>query len=138
MEMADLIAITKADGPNKMIAERAMVSYQNALHLFPAKSSGLRPQVLTCSALNGTGISELWDIILKYIEFTGKSGYFEELRKQQTVIRMDSTIIEYLKNSFYSQEDVRSLRNELEQQLIKGTITSYKAAVLLLDKYFKR
>ena len=63
MEMADLIAITKADGPNKLIAEGARVTYQNALHLFPPKPSGWKPQVLTCSALTNTGIKELWEII---------------------------------------------------------------------------
>ena len=138
MEMADVIAITKADGPNKMVAEGAKVTFQNALHLFPAKSSGWKPQVLTCSALKNSGINELWEIFMDYFKFTRKSGYFEELRKRQAVIRMHSTIIEYLNNSFYNQEEVKLLRPELEQQLYEGTITSYKAAVILLDKYFKR
>jgi LAO/AO transport system kinase len=138
MEMADLIAITKADGPNKLFADRARVSFQNALHLFPAKSSGWKPQVLTCSALTNIGIDELWKIILEYIAFTRKSGYFEESRKQQAVIRMHNTILEYLNNSFYNHEEVKLLRPELERQLYDGSITSYKAAVNLLDKYFKR
>ncbi len=63
MEMADLIAITKADGPNKIIADTAKVSFENALHLFPAKASGWRPQVLTCSARINSGVKELWEII---------------------------------------------------------------------------
>jgi LAO/AO transport system kinase len=138
MEMADLIAITKADGPNKQVAEGARVSYQNALHMFPAKSSGWMPQVLTCSALTNTGISELWKIILEYIASSRESGYFEELRRQQSVIRMNNTIVEYLNNSFYNQEDVKLLRPELERQLYEGSITSYKAAVILLNKYFKK
>ena len=129
MEMADMIAITKADGSNKPVAEGARVSYQNALHLFPVKPSGWMPQVHTCSALADTGINELWEIIIQYIEFTVKSGYFQELRKQQAIIRMHNTIIEYLNNSFYNQEEVKILRPELEKQLYEGTITSYKAAV---------
>ena len=83
MEMADLIAITKADGANKLIAENARVSFQNALHLFPKKSSGWEPQVHTCSALTNTGIKELWEIILEYFEFTKKSGYFETSEKNR-------------------------------------------------------
>jgi LAO/AO transport system kinase len=138
IEMADIIAITKADGPNKLIAEGARVSFQNALHLFPAKSSKWKPEVLTCSALKDSGINELWESIMEYFAFTRKSGYFEELRKQQEVIRMHSTIIEYLNSSFYNQEEVKLLRPELERLLYEGSITSYKAAVLLLDKYFKR
>jgi len=138
MEMADLIAITKADGLNKMVAEKAKVSFQNALHLFPSKPSGWKPPVHTCSALTNTGIAELWEIIKKYTEFTGKSGYFEEFRKQQAVLRMHNTIEEYLNNSFYNNTRVKSLIPELEKQLYDGTITSYKAAIKLLDNYFNR
>jgi LAO/AO transport system kinase len=138
MEMADLIAITKADGTNKLVAEGAKVSFSNALHLFPAKTSGWMPQVHTCSALTNNGITELWEIIMQYFEFTGKSGYFEELRKKQAIIRMHDTIVEYLNNSFYNQEEVKLLLPELEFKLYKGTITSYKAALILLDKYFNR
>ena len=138
IEMADLISITKADGPNKFVAEEARVLYQNALHLFPAKPSGLKPQVLTCSAKNNEGIKELWDLVLECFAITKKSGYFDLLRKQQSVKRMDQTIVEYLNNSFYNQEEIKRLRPGLEKQLFEGSITSYKAAVILLDKYFKR
>jgi len=138
MEMADLIAITKADGPNKLVAEGAKLLYQNAISLFPAKPSGWRPQVYTCSARTNTGIKEIWDLISEYLSFTGKSGYLERLRKEQAVIRMHNTIIEHLKYSFYSNEEVISFREELEKKLYNGSITSYKAATILLEKYFKK
>jgi LAO/AO transport system kinase len=138
MEMADLIAITKADGANKVIAENARISFQNALHLFPKKSSGWLPQVQTCSAITNTGIEELWEIIMEYFSFTRNSGYFDIFRKEQEVIRMHNTIIEYLNNSFYNHKEVKILVPEIERQLYEGTITSYKAAIKLLDKYFKR
>ena len=138
MEMADMIAITKADGSNKILADNARVSFENALHFFPKKSSGWAPQVHTCSALTNCGIKELWEIIVQYCDFTKKSGYFETFRKEQAVVRMHNTIIEYLNNSFYNDGKIRSLIPEFERQLHDGTITSYKAAVKLLDKYFKR
>ncbi len=138
MEMADMIAITKADGDNKLAAEGARISYQNAIHLFPAKPSGWKPEVMTCSALQNDGISGLWKSILAYFDFVSKSGYFEENRKRQAVVRMDSTIVEYLNNAFYNHEEVRLLRPELELQLSRGSITSYKAAAILLDKYFNK
>jgi len=137
MEMADLITITKADGPNRLVAEGAKLLYQNAISLFPAKSSGWRPQVYTCSARTNTGIKEVWDLVLEYLSFTSKSGYLDRLRKEQAVIRMHNTILEYLKNSFYNHDKVQLLLPELEQQLFNGSITSYKAAIMLLDKYFK-
>jgi LAO/AO transport system kinase len=138
MEMADLIAITKADGANKLFAENARVSFQNALHLFPKKSSGWVPQVHTCSALTNTGIKELWEIITEYLNFARNSGYFEKFRKEQAVIRMHDTVLEYLNNSFYNNKEVKTLLPVIERQLNEGTITSFKAALILLDKYFKR
>lgn len=138
MEMADLIAITKADGQNKQIAENARIAYRNALHLFPKKLSGWCPQVHTCSAITNSGIKELWGIIMEYIDFTKKSGYFETSRKEQSIIRMHNTIIEYLNNSFYNNKDVKSMVPDIEKQLNEGSITSYKAALKLLNKYFKR
>lgn len=138
MEMADLIAITKADGTNKLIAENARVSFQNALNLFPKKESEWMPQVLTCSAIANTGIKELWEIIMDYFTFTKKSGYFDRFRKEQAVIQMHNAITEYLNNSFYNDKEVKLLVPVIERQLHKGTITSYKAAILLLDTYFKK
>jgi LAO/AO transport system kinase len=110
----------------------------NALHLFPKKSSGWVPQVHTCSALTNTGIKELWEIITEYLNFTRNSGYFEKFRKEQAVIRMHDTVLEYLNNSFYSNKEVKILLPEIERQLNEETITSYRAALILLDKYFKR
>ena len=138
MEMADAVAITKTDGSNIIAAEGARVLFQNALNLFPAHTTGWKPKVVTCSARLDTGIKELWDLIKEYVEVTQQSGYFDDLRKQQAVIRMNDTINEYLKNSFMSHEDIRLLKPELEKQLYEGTITSYKAAIMLLDKYFEK
>jgi LAO/AO transport system kinase len=138
MEMADLIAITKADGPNRLIAEGARVSYQNALHLFTSRTPGWKPKVLSCSSLENSGIKELWEIILSYFNLTIKSGYFDEFRKKQAIVRMDSMIIDFLNNAFYNHDEVKLLRPEIEKQLYDGKITSYMAAIKLLDKYFKR
>ena len=137
MEMVDVIAITKADGPNRMPAEGARICFSNILQLFPPQPSGWKPKVLTCSALENTGITEIWDNIMEYILFTKETGYFDERRRQQAVIRMHDTIIEYLNHSFYDNENVRILRPMLEKQLHDGTITSYKAAFKLLGEYLK-
>ncbi len=138
MEMADTIAITKADGPNRIPAENARVSFQNALYLFPTPLSGWKPRVVTCSAREKTGITELWETIMEYVSYTTNNSYFEARRKQQAIARMHDTIIDYLNNSFFNNEEIRLLRPEIEKQLQNGTITSYKAAINLLDKYYKK
>jgi LAO/AO transport system kinase len=138
MEMADIIAVTKADGPNRLAAEGARVSYQTALHLFNPKTPGWNARVVTCSAVENTGIRELWDLISDYVKITKDSGYFDEFRRQQAVVRMHNTISDCLVNDFYGKDEVRELRPEIEKLLYEGEITSYKAAIKLLDKYFKR
>jgi LAO/AO transport system kinase len=137
MEMADLIAITKADGANMTEAEIARTQYRNALRLFPQPPSGWRPEVLTCSALLNTGIREIWMMILEYADLTRGNGYFERRRKEQAVIRMDVTIMEYLKNLFDGNESVKALRPEIERLLSEGRITSYRAAKSLIDNYLR-
>jgi LAO/AO transport system kinase len=138
IEMADAIAITKADGGNIISAENSRVMFQNALSLFPGTQSGWKPLALTCSAQQDTGISEIWKIIEDYVSYTKKTSYFEDLRKKQAVIRMHDMVSEYLNASFYNHEEVKSFVPELERELYKGTITSYKAALSLLNKYFKK
>jgi LAO/AO transport system kinase len=138
MEMADTIAITKADGSNKLSAEQAKVEYQNALHLFPPPYSGWKPNVFTCSSVEKTGIEEIWRSISEYVMMTNQSGYFEERRKQQAVIRMHNTILENLEGSFYNSDEIKKMSSEIEPQLREGTITSYKAAWKMLNKYFKK
>ncbi len=138
MEMADAIAITKADGTNKIHAGNARILYSNALALFPAQPSGWKPEVLTCSALDKSGIKELWDQINGYVSFTKNNGYFEERRKQQSVIRMNDAIKDHLNNSFFNNRDVKMMIPLLEKQLYDGRITSYKAALALIDKYNRK
>jgi len=137
MEMADQIAITKADGKNETAAGNARILYQNALHLFPAPPSGWKPGVLTCSAVSNTGIRELWLKIRDYVEFTRRNGYFEKRRKEQALLRMDDAILEYLKYTFLNNGRVKSLRPQIEKLLYEGKITSYRAAVSLIDNYLK-
>jgi LAO/AO transport system kinase len=135
MEMADIIAINKADGANKIQAEGAKILYSNALSLFPPSPSGWTPEVFTCSARENKGIRALWIKILEYLTLTSQNGYFEERRKEQAVIRMHDFIMEYFERSFYENKRVRSLKPEIEQLLSEGKVTSYKAANRLIDKY---
>jgi LAO/AO transport system kinase len=138
IEMADAIAINKADGMNRNSAEEARALYQNALLLFPPAPSGWKPKVITCSALENNGIDDLWDLIAGYISFTSANGSFSEKRKQQAVIRMRDSINEYLNSSFYSTRPVKNLIPSIEKQLYEGRVTSYKAAMTLIDKFMKR
>ena len=67
IEMADSIIINKADGNNITAAKIAKTEFNRALHLYPDKGNNWVPKTLTCSALNNEGISNIWELIQKYI-----------------------------------------------------------------------
>ncbi len=78
MEVADGIAITKADGDNVHHATEAQAEYQHALHLNAPAPSLWQPKVLTVSALHGNGIEVIWKMIEDYVSHTTASGYFDQ------------------------------------------------------------
>jgi LAO/AO transport system kinase len=137
MEMADSIAINKADGINILQAESAKREYQNALHLFHPSISGWIPQVETCSAVSKTGIDGVWKMISDYVAFTKQNGYFEIKRREQARHRMMEMINETLKDEFTANKEVSKLMSVIEKELLSQKISSYAAAQKLLDAYFK-
>ena len=137
MEMADLIAITKADGTNLEKAEKAKTEYQNAIHLFPPTESGWIPGVLTCSALNGTGLQEIWTAVLHYVQFTRDNGFFLEKRNRQAKSWMYEFIHESLTRDFYSVPGIRSRLAILEKKVVDGELSSFHAARKILAEYGK-
>lgn len=137
MEMADGIAINKADGNNLQKAQLARTQFQNAIQLFPMPDSNCRPQVLTCSSIEKTGIPEVWDMIEDYIQYTSKSGYFEYKRAVQSKYWMYESINDYLKQEFYGNEQIQLLLAETEKKVLNNEISSFVAAKHVLD-YFRK
>lgn len=138
MEMADAIAINKADGDNKTKAAIACTQIKNALHLFPLPESGWSPPALTCSAVTGEGISEVWETIEAYLSFTNANHFFEHKRQMQARQIMIEFIDRQLHDNFYNATLIKPVLLEKEAQLLKGEISPYQAAGQLLDLYFKR
>lgn len=138
MEMADAIAITKADGSNELKASQARVQYQNALTLFPSAESQWKPQVLTCSALHNTGISEVWNLIEEYQSFTSANGFFAKRRRSQATYWMYETINESLKNHFFRDAGIKSQLEHYEHLVLSDQMSSFIAAHRLLHDYFKK
>lgn len=83
MEMADIIAINKADGDNMERSTIALGDINRALHLFQQKDSGWQTTVTACSALTGAGIPELWQKINAYYIQVTANGYLNQNRKIQ-------------------------------------------------------
>ena len=138
MEMADGIAINKADGDNIPKAEMAAQSFRNALHLFPAPESGWSPKVVTYSGFYGLKIKDVWDMVWEYVDFVKKNGYFQYRRNEQAKYWMYESINESLKNSFYQNPEIAASLEEAEKMVLGGQQTSFVAAHRLLDLYFNR
>ncbi len=137
MELADGIVINKADGGNIEKAQLAQSQYRNALHLFPPTQSGWSPKVLTYSGYYGLGISEIWEMVYAYVKFTQGNGYFDFRRSEQSKYWMYETINENLRNNFYKNHQIEAELKQMEKKVLKGEISSFIAAKVLLDDYFK-
>jgi LAO/AO transport system kinase len=133
MEMADGIAITKADGENIKHSKKAKVEYENALHLFPPNDSGWYPKATTCSALDKSGIDEVWNMIIDFKNHMDKENKLKMLRKEQNVNWMYETINFGITNNFYESEIVKKLLPSLKANVQNGQLTPQAAAHQLLE-----
>ncbi len=138
MEMADAIAINKADGDNIKKSELAKSEYQNALHMFPPQESGWYPKVLTCSALNKTGIEVIWETILDFESSMKKKGYFDSNRKSQNIAWTKETINYYLEADFYNHAKVKEVFHQKISMVETEKLPAITAAKELLALFYGR
>lgn len=133
IEMADAIVINKADGDNIQKAKNAKVEFNRALHLYPAKESGWTPTVSLCSALEQTGIREIWELIETYLTHVQDNGYFNTNRIQQNKYWLTQTIDDRLKSDFYSKPQIKLELKQQIQLIEQGKTTPFVAADYLLN-----
>ncbi len=134
MELADALAITKADGDTELAANRARVEYQNALHLFPPTGTGWFPPVLTCSALTGAGIEGNWQTIQDHQKIMTANGYRAERRQEQQLSWFRSLLRQQLDARFYAQPGIRDQLTDVEAQVRLGTLLPTPAVQIVLNQ----
>jgi LAO/AO transport system kinase len=135
VEMADAIIINKADGDNIKATQLAMAEFARALHLYPSKNNSWVPVVTTCSAINDSGIKEIWDIILKFLSLTKKNKCFEKNRNDQNRYWVIETINNELKNNFYSDNAVKKAISQALKEVDQHSMTSFDAAMHVIEIY---
>jgi LAO/AO transport system kinase len=94
--------------------------------------------VHTASAIEGKGIPEIWNLIMKYQEITQKSGYFEKQRRQQSKEWLHSMLREKIHGLFYNNEEIQKMLPEIENEVLEGQIPVTQAAWELLQKFEKQ
>lgn len=135
MELADLIAINKADGENIAAAERTRADAETALHFFPASGSGWKPSAMACSALSGTGIPGLWDRVREFAELTKSNGWLERNRREQRRRWLRALLEQGLAQIFRSHPLVRQQVAACERDVMEGRTTPFHATRRLLEIY---
>jgi LAO/AO transport system kinase len=135
MEMVDAVAINKADGDNQSKAGLAVAEYQHALHHLPKASSDFIPKVVSCSALEGSGIPEIWKIVQEYDDLTHQNGFFTKNRQLQNMDWMHEYIRQTLEDRFYENALVKEKAVKMEKDVREGKTLPVAAAQDLIKLF---
>ena len=133
LELADAIAINKADGQNIDNAEKAKIEYEKALNLLTPSSKSWSPPVLTCSAVTLNGIEDIWQTILDHKKKLEASGELGEKRRRQALDWLWALVEEGLRERFYRNPDVEKSLPGIVKAVEKGDTAPTAAAHRLLD-----
>jgi LAO/AO transport system kinase len=136
LELADLIAINKADGDNLAAAERARAEFDSALRILrPASDDRWTPRVVTCSAATGTGLDEIHDLVVEHHRRLAASGELERRRSSQQLKWMWSLVEEGTRAAVRKHPDVARRIRSLETAVVSGEVTASAAAREILSAF---
>lgn len=134
LELADVLAVNKADGPHEIEAKAAARELAKALALIRPPDAVWVPPVLTCSAVHGVGIDEVWSAIEQHGQVMEEAGLLESRRVRQRIAWMWAAVEDHLISDFRRRESVQAEAARLEEQIAAGQITATGAARALLAK----
>lgn len=133
LELADAVAVNKADGDNVERAEEARKDYETALSLILPPYRGWRTVVLTCSAITGDGLDEVWEVICRHRTALKASGELGEKRREQSVAWMWDIVAEGLRERFYQNPRVAEELKMAAEHVAAGRRLPTEAALELLS-----
>ncbi|NKI44544.1 methylmalonyl Co-A mutase-associated GTPase MeaB [Streptomyces physcomitrii] len=135
LELSDLVAVNKADGPHERDAKAAARELAGALRLMQPVDAAWTPPVLTCSAREGSGLDTLWERLEQHRTLLESTGRLEAKRREQQVDWTWSMVREQLLTRMREHPEVRRLAPEVEQQVRGGELTATLAAQRLLEAF---
>jgi LAO/AO transport system kinase len=133
LELADVVVVNKADGKHAADAKAAARELAGAIRLLYPRDTLWRPPVLTMSALEGIGLSELWDTVLKHRDVLTEAGEFEDRRRRQQVEWMWSMVRDSVLDRLLTNPTVRKVRDEVERQVRAGELPPARAAQQIIE-----
>lgn len=131
LELADVITVNKADGDGAGPARSAARELSGALRL--VIPDGRRPPVLTCSALTGEGLDEVWQAVLDHRDWLESQGTLTARRAQQQEDWMWAIIDAHLTDAVRESASVRRIRSETEAAVRAGTLSAVEGSARILD-----
>jgi LAO/AO transport system kinase len=137
LELVDVIAVNKADGATRAAAELAAQQYQTALQSLAGRHHDM-PAVLTCSALHERGVDAVWDAVAERHARLAASGELAERRRRQNLRWLWSLVEDRLLQAIRTHPAVGAIREDLERQVLGGTIPAAAAARQILEAFGSR
>ena len=135
LEIADIVAITKADGDNLTRAGKTAADYQHALRITTPAGASWTPPVVTLSALENKGIDAVWEQVQKHRRTMLDANIFETKRRAQDISWMWSIVDDRLMARLKADPRSKQLVESLEHDIRAGTVTPGMAADRLLDSF---
>jgi len=133
LEVVDFIVVNKADGEARNACEVAAQQYRSAIESLSGRSAEEVPQVFTCSALNDDGVDDVWQEVAQRHARLTATGTLAARRKQQNLHWLWAIVDGRIKQLIHSHPKVQSVRDDLEQQVLSGTLSAEAAARRILE-----
>lgn len=138
MELADAILINKADGENRLAARSLKNEINQILRYLTPATEGWITKAFTCSAIEGEGIKEIWDVIRRFQEKGKETGGFYTNRERQTIHWMHAMIMDYLKVYFYNHKEIQQHLPQMEKSVRSGAVSVTQAVLDLMKQFEKK
>jgi LAO/AO transport system kinase len=135
IELADAIAINKADGSNTAAAGLACAGFAGVLPYLQPATEGWQTRAFTCSAVTGEGLAELWAVVEAFDRLTRPSGAWQQRRGEQERSWVRELVREGLESRFRADAGVAASRDALEEEVVAGRLPATTAAQRLLDLF---
>jgi LAO/AO transport system kinase len=135
IEIADLLAVNKADGDHAARAKLAAAEYKRVLNFLQPATPGWKTRCTTCSALIPETLAALWEIVEQFASTTRGSGAFEKRRRHQSIEWMRAMIEEELRHRFFRNERVRKMLPDIERQVADQTLPAATAARRVMEEF---
>jgi len=135
LELADVIAVNKADGEHERDARRAARELSGALRMIYGPDAAWTPPVLTCSGLTGAGLDTVWQQLERHRAHLAESGELEAKRQQQQVDWTWAMVRDQLLDRLERHPGVREIVDEVESDVREGRSTATLAAERILRAF---